>query len=46
MDEDVDNFVRFVIGKLKMEQRNRLKTEEQTAIVIQQMGKNLAMSPK
>jgi len=42
LDPGVDQFIRFVIKKLKVEQQNRLRTEEQTAMVIEQLGKNLA----
>jgi len=39
--DEIDFFIRFVVKKLEAEQRNRLKTEEQSAQVIEQLGKTL-----
>jgi hypothetical protein len=35
VDSEMDVFIRFIVKKLISEQRNRLKTEEQSAQVIE-----------
>lgn len=35
MDPDIDVFIKYLIKKLTNEQKNRLKTEEQSAQVIE-----------
>ena len=39
-------FVRFLINKWKYEEKQRLKTEEQSAIVIEELGKQIVATDK
>ncbi|CDW80401.1 mannose-6-phosphate isomerase [Stylonychia lemnae] len=39
---DIDMFIKFLVKKLHQEQINRLKTEEQSAQVIEQLGKTIS----
>lgn len=42
IDNDTDIFIKYLVKKLKRELANRLKTEEQSAQVIEQLGKTIA----
>ena len=42
IDPDIDVFIRFLVKRLMSEQKNRLKTEEQSALVIEQLGKTIS----
>eukprot|EP00347_Sterkiella_histriomuscorum_P017885 403347605 len=42
INQDVEEFIKFIVKKLHFEQVNRLKTEEQSAQVIEQLGKTIA----
>ena len=42
MDPQLETCVQYIVKKLSQEQTNRLKTEEQSAQVIEQLGKTIS----
>ena len=42
MDPQLETYVQYIVKKLSQEQTNRLKTEEQSAQVIEQLGKTIS----